>query len=224
MHAPTYPPETRGKLSMLSYQSGINFVFSQQEEGLINTQDSSRLAKIIINSQKEKPEPVIATIGKGLQIRDPVYIDIVHSVDIGLSVSAVLAILGNPNKEHCASQQQENSHYFLNYLEFGFDLGFSAGDHILRKIILRTNHLADPYFGFHDRCNFVIQVTDDQQITPLTRFSEIQPALEAQGMMSSSQSQRQVVTNPILEKHFLTKKTLTYGYKGLLVEVLQNTD
>ena len=43
-------------------------------------------------------------------------------------------------------------------------------------------------------------------------------------MLSSTYSQRQVVTNPILEKHFLTKKTLTYGYKGLLIEVLPNTD
>ena len=43
-------------------------------------------------------------------------------------------------------------------------------------------------------------------------------------MISSSLSQRQVVTNPILEKHFLTKKTLTYGYKGMLIEVIPNTD
>jgi hypothetical protein len=39
-------------------------------------------------------------------------------------------------------------------LELGIDLGFSETDQQLRKIIMRANQIADPIFGFYDRCFF----------------------------------------------------------------------
>ena len=102
-----------------------------------------------------------------------------ESIDVhfGQHISDVLQSLGNPNKEHCSSSQSDSDGcYFLNYLEFGFDLAFAARDHTLKKIILRCNQLSDPNFGFYGRCNFSIcDENKDVDITPLSSFSKVRP-------------------------------------------------
>ena len=79
--------------------------------------------------------------------------------------------------------------YFLNYLELGFDLAFSAKNHLLKKIILRCNQLVDPNFGFYDRCNFTIPIANkDADINPQSTFTNIRPSLSDFGA-TSKQSQ-----------------------------------
>ena len=113
-------------------------------------------------------------------------------LSFGQQVSDVVQKLGNPNKEHSSVQQNEDSDrcYFLNYLEFGFDLAFSAKDHLLKKIMLRCNQLVDPNFGFYDRCHFSIPVADKGvDINPQSLFTNIRPLLVDFGA-SSKQSQQ----------------------------------
>lgn len=110
----------------------------------------------------------------------------------------VLRKLGNANKE-CSRPRQGTKAplHFLNYLELGIDLGFGETDQKLKKIICRANQLADPIFGFYDRCNFQLPLQPDDRsdeeerkdapkfssfeaelvVTPQTKFSAVKHAL-----------------------------------------------
>lgn len=98
------------------------------------------LARIIINEGIElyKPndlnqEPVLILFGD-------------HLLD-------VLRLLGNPNKEYYSE-----GNLFLNYFELGFDFMIGA-ERTLKKIILHTNPVHHPFFGFHSRCYFELDVS-----------------------------------------------------------------
>lgn len=67
-----------------------------------------------------------------------------------MHVQDVLSVLGNPNRQH--SGKHLTSLYYLNYLQLGMDLGFRVDNHRLEQIVLHTNQLLDPKFGFYDRC------------------------------------------------------------------------
>lgn len=64
----------------------------------------------------------------------------------------ILRLLGNPNKEY----HHEGS-LFLNYLNLGVDLKIDSS-YRLQKIILHTNQINHPHFGFHDRCFFELSI------------------------------------------------------------------
>ena len=90
---------------------------------------------------------VRAEIGKGITIADG---NNFIELKFDMHVSDVLPLLGNPNKQHVGRHLK--AFYFLNYLQLGFDLAFSVEEHRLKQIVLHSNHLLDPKFGFYDRC------------------------------------------------------------------------
>ena len=67
----------------------------------------------------------------------------------------VLRILGNPNKEF-----YKDNNLYLNYLELGMDLMISSQDYTLAKIIMHSNFPYHPFFGFHNRCFFELDIKD----------------------------------------------------------------
>lgn len=69
----------------------------------------------------------------------------------------VIRQLGNPNKHY-----YKDDSLFLNYLELGFDIMLGT-DYLVKKIILHTNFPNDPFFCFHSRCFYELNV----QHTPI---------------------------------------------------------
>ena len=131
-----------------------------------------------------------------------------RKINFGDHLLDTLRNLGNPNKEFSRPRSgTKQALHFLNYLELGIDLGFSEDDHLLKKIILRSNHIADPIFGFYDRCFFQLNLDfsafregkegleeskdksgGDQKtevVTPCTKFSSIKPHLKKNDLQKS---------------------------------------
>lgn len=125
----------------------------------------------------------------------------------------LLFILGNPNKDF---RDVKTTTVFLNYLELGFDLAFSQGGERLEKIILHTNHYADSYFAFYDRCYFEIDGSGGQ-VTSLSRFSLSKPILDK---MLNSNDEKYLVKNPTTG----ARKSHIYQYTRLVVEVIPECD
>lgn len=148
----------------------------------------------------------------------------------------MLRKLGNPHKEFSRPRQGgKQALHFLNYLELGIDLGFNEESQRLQKIILRTNQLTDPIFGFYDRCNFVLPLSleeskeqissfmvpqDDDKadltITPITRFGQVKEALSKNEV---DQPDVHYVNN-LHQDCLFNNSTHFYGYPGLVVEVI----
>jgi Uncharacterised protein family (UPF0183) len=126
---------------------------------------------------------------------------------------SVLSSLGNPNKDF---RDSKSSTIFLNYLELGFDLAFSDGGEKLEKIILRTNHFGDSFFGFYDRCYFEINGGQDQ-VSSLSKFSVTKPLIDK---MMDSVGGTYYVKNPSSG----ARKSHIYKYSRLVVEVLPECD
>ena len=66
----------------------------------------------------------------------------------------VLRILGNPNKEYYKAGGES---LYLNYLELGIDIMISS-DYRVGKFILHTNYPYHPYFCFHNRCYYELEL------------------------------------------------------------------
>lgn len=73
----------------------------------------------------------------------------------------VLRLLGNPSKEY-----HHDGSLFLNYLDLGIDLMINS-EFTLRKIILHTNFVVHPHFGFHNRCFFELDLSSALRQDPL---------------------------------------------------------
>jgi len=148
----------------------------------------------------------------------------------------VLRKLGNANKEFSRPKQGSKSPlHFLNYLELGVDLGFSEITYSLKKIIMRSNQIADPIFGFYDRCFFELPIDQEEEskenlssfderaeiakhVTPLNKFSEIKSHLQEdkQGGL--------FYDNNLHQESLFNNFTHFYAYPGLVVEVVPETD
>lgn len=75
----------------------------------------------------------------------------------------VLRLMGNPSKEY-----HSGGNLFLNYLDLGLDLMITA-DYTLKKIILHTNHVNHPHFGFYNRCFFELDLTKNTLKLPVNQ-------------------------------------------------------
>ncbi|CDW73451.1 UNKNOWN [Stylonychia lemnae] len=171
---PTYPPRIIGNSVLLSYENyPISFVFEYSEkmfkEGSreltidqLQVQEN-RLVKLNLvdnheyGSDKDRKGIIFVQLTQIVRILLNEGIEIIYpndpskdSVKILFNdhLMDVLRILGNPNKEYYS----EGS-LFLNYLELGFDLKIDA-NYKLQKIIIHTNFIKHPYFGFYHRCFF----------------------------------------------------------------------
>lgn len=49
----------------------------------------------------------------------------------------------------------------------------SSQDHTLAKVIMHSNFPYHPFFGFHNRCFFELEIKDSV-INPLFKFNEVQ--------------------------------------------------
>jgi Uncharacterised protein family (UPF0183) len=111
--------------------------------------------------------------------------------------------------------------HFLNYLQLGIDFGFCKESHLLSKIILRTNQIADPIFGFYDRCNFSLDFGEESKdnlvdltLNPDTKFSALKPLLESDLFYE----------NNLHRECLFSNRTNFYAWPGLIVEVIPETD
>ena len=66
----------------------------------------------------------------------------------------MLEKLGNPNKEF-----HKGSALYLNYFELGIDVMIENQDFSVKKIIVHSNDLMMPDFGFYDRCSFELMLS-----------------------------------------------------------------
>jgi hypothetical protein len=166
--------------------------------------------------------------GKGLTIKQESREDVLlqRDVEFGDHMMDVLRKLGNPNKERSREGTAgKPSLLFLNYLEFGLDLGFSEESQRLVKIIMRTNQITDPIFGFYDRCFFQLPLHSDEEskdhkeliVSPLTRFSEIKPSFKGEGT-------ELFYDNNLHQESLFSNFTHFFACPGMVVEVIPETD
>jgi hypothetical protein len=99
-----------------------------------------------------------------------------HEIGLVIGESScqdVVSLLGPPSRTHLkmpepigtrarrqidtANQENETGDYFLNYNDFGIDVLVDGSEHMVKKIILRTNLLTHPSFGQYDKCSFVLK-------------------------------------------------------------------
>ena len=55
------------------------------------------------------------------------------------------------------NSRTESDDYFFNYFSLGLDILFDGIDHIVRKVILRTNLISHPLFDQYDKCCFSLK-------------------------------------------------------------------
>jgi len=87
----------------------------------------------------------------------------------------VLSFLGAPSKLHLKpkepigtkarrqnhrAEEADHEDYFFNYFDLGIDILLSGDTHVVRKVILRTNLPAHPFFGQYDKCPFILKFTE----------------------------------------------------------------
>jgi hypothetical protein len=119
----------------------------------------------------------------------------------------VLRILGNPNKEF-----YKDTNLYLNYLELGMDLMINSQDHTLAKIIMHSNFPYHPFFGFHNRCFFELDIKD-QTINTISKFAEVHLLMEGNEQEQSNQ------------QHFVRNVTSEFAthyhaFKSIIFEVM----
>lgn len=118
--------------------------------------EASQLVKLTVSGKPGGHFECFVMPGRGIRLEQADIDDgLQRTVEFGEHMIDVIRKLGNPTKERprpgAANKQPL---HFLNYCELGLDLGFTEDSHRLSKVILRANQLADPIFGFYDRCNF----------------------------------------------------------------------
>lgn len=101
----------------------------------------------------------------------------------------MLKSLGNPNKEY----YKEDS-LFLNYLELGLDIMVSKSFEV-KKFILHTNFPEHPHFGFHNRCNFELQI-----VAPVSDIIKPKPKIQkkpqkAQANLNEEEEKTMIATS-----------------------------
>jgi hypothetical protein len=94
------------------------------------------------------------------------------------------------------------------------DLMINGQDHTLSKIIMHSNFPYHPFFGFHNRCCFELQIKDLETINTFTKFSEIKTL-----MGGDDGIQQHFVRNVTSE--FATHY---YAFKSIIFEVMPSND
>lgn len=85
----------------------------------------------------------------------------------------MIEILGPPNELYYKqSQNTQCCDYFYNYFSEGFDLMFDGNTNNLKKAILYTNMPDYCLFNEYDRCNFIINLPN-QELNPLSKWEDI---------------------------------------------------
>jgi hypothetical protein len=161
------------------------------------------------------------TLGKSILL-----VDRKRTISIKMTPQDVMSELGSPNqifykshdklKIHSSKSDLETSHedqptaidYFYNYFSLGIDIMFNGANHVVEKIILRTNFPGSKDFNVYRRCNYQISLRN-QILTPNDKFESFQKVLGSDG------AKPLIHTSPF-------GKTWYYAFENCIFEVLQN--